>query len=210
MEQVTEKQGRVLLYVADFAAEHGFAPTVRETARRFGVSIGAVQKHLKALVKKGCLKHSPLLSRGMVPASMRPVSFIPLLGRVCAGVPVSAEENIEDYVCVDMIPAGSASYFALRVKGDSMTGAGIFDNDIVIVKKQASADNGDIVVALVDDEATVKRLKAGNDGVSLEAANPAYAPITRGAITVLGKVVRLVRDLTRGRMENFHGKRSDK
>lgn len=193
MEELTDKQKQVLAYLNKFMAEEGRAPTVREIAAAFGISIGPVQKHLKALIRKGYVRHQPGISRGLSMHSHRPQAAIPVLGRVTAGLPAEPLEDIENYVYVDRSVVQSGEYFALRVKGDSMTGAGIFDGDVLVVRRRSIADDGAIVVAMIDGEATVKYLRRRNGRVWLAAANPAYRDIEAAEITVLGTVVYLAR-----------------
>ena len=195
MEKLTERQKQILDFITDFLSGSGFAPTVREIAGHFKISIRPVQKHIEALVRKGHLRHKPMVSRGLDPASRKPLVSIPLLGRVPAGVPLQPLEYAEDHVQVDRDAVGSGKCFALKVKGDSMTGSGIFDNDTVIVRQQPGAEHNDIVVAMVDGEATVKKLfkKAGD--VFLQATNPKYRPIRARNIEILGKVIYLMRKI---------------
>jgi repressor LexA len=120
---------------------------------------------------------------------------VPIVGRVTAGLPILAVENVDDYFPLPRSLAGEAESFMLRVSGESMVGAGILDGDYVIVRKQQSAANGEIVVAMIDDEATVKRLFRENGSVRLEPENPAYDPIVSDSVAILGKVIGLVRKI---------------
>lgn len=199
MEELSEKQKQILDYLNGFMAEHGRAPTVREIAAAFHITIGPVQKHLKALVRKGHVRHQPGIARGLSLHSHRSLVAVPVLGRVTAGLPAEPLEDIENYVYVDRSVVQSGDYFALRVKGDSMTGAGIFDGDVLVVRRRNVADDGAIVVAMIDGEATVKYLRRRKGRVWLAAANPAYADIEADEITVLGTVVYLARTYGTGR-----------
>ncbi|MFC1501365.1 transcriptional repressor LexA [Elusimicrobiota bacterium] len=195
MEKLTEKQKKVLDFAKDFNSENGFMPTVRDIAKSFTMSIGAVQDHMKALIKKGHLNHTPGVSRGIELASRKPTVSIPILGRVHAGNLSEAIEHVEDYICVDKDIARTGDYFALKVQGDSMTGSGIYEDDLIVVKKQSAAEDGDIVVAMVDGEAAVKKLRKIGTQVYLQSTNPRYKPIYANEIIVLGKVVYLSRSL---------------
>ena len=195
MEKLTQRQRSILDFITEFFSSQGITPTIREIAKQFKISIGPVQKHIEALIKKGHLKHTPGISRGLDLVSRKQQISIPLLGRIRAGLPLEPIENIEDYISIDKNIARSGKYFALRVRGDSMVDAGIFENDIVIVRQQFVADNNDIVVAMVEGEATVKKLHKTNGEIYLKPANPAYKPIRSKNIDVLGKVVYLMRSL---------------
>lgn len=194
VERLTRRQKQILDFITDFVSGSSSAPTVREIAEKFGISIGPVQRHLKALIRKGYLKHKPGVSRGIDLVFRKALVAIPVLGRVPAGVPVPPVENVEDYIYLRKDVAKSGNYFALRVKGDSMTGSGILENDLVVVKQQPTAENNDIVIAMVDDEAVVKKLRRKGKGVYLESTNPEYKPISVKQIKILGKVVYLMRN----------------
>jgi len=194
MEKITEKQKKVLDHVSGFIADSGRAPSIREIAGNFNVNIGAIQKHIAALVKKGYLKHTPGLSRGIMPASHKPWSKVPVLGRVPAGNPTEAIEGVEDYLYLEKDMVLSGTYFALKVKGDSMTGAGIYEGDTIVIRQQPDAEDGQIVVAKVDGgEGTVKRLRKNGAEVYLQPENPGYEPIRGKNIEIAGKVVYLTR-----------------
>jgi repressor LexA len=195
MEELTGRQKEILAFIEDHVAGAGHAPTVREIAQAFHISIGPVQRHIKALARKGHIIHRPGISRGMDLARRKPLAGVPLLGRVPAGPPTIPYEDVQDHVYIDKkYLAGGSVCFALRVRGDSMTGAGIFEGDVIVVRQQQAADDGDIVVALVDGEATVKTLRRRGGEVFLEPANPKYAPIHGREIRVMGKVVHLTRE----------------
>ncbi|MHB9154315.1 MAG: transcriptional repressor LexA [Endomicrobiales bacterium] len=193
MEQLTGRQKEIVDFISEFVSDHGRTPTVREIARRFSISIGPVQRHLKALIKKGHLKHTPGISRGLELSSRLPLVAVPVLGRVAAGIPLEALESVEEYVHVGREALKGGDCFALKVKGDSMTGSGILEGDVVVVRKQPSAENGDIVVAMIEGEGAVKKLRRQEGGTWLESTNPRYKPLRVKEITVLGKVVYLVR-----------------
>jgi len=195
MDGLTEKQERVLEFIKDLSSTMGVTPTVRETANKFGVSIGAAQKHLKALVNKGYLKHTPGVSRGIGLTHRKPMVSIPVLGRVQAGVPSLAIEDVEEYVHIDEVVVKGGKCFALKVKGDSMINVGIYEDDVVVVRQQPTAEHGEIVVAMLDGEATVKKLFRKNSETYLMPANPAYKLIRADNITILGKVVFMMRNV---------------
>jgi repressor LexA len=176
----------------------GEAPSVRDVQEAFGFrSPMTAREHLEALVAAGRLRKEPGLARGYrLPGRERPAAHVPLLGRVPAGPLEEAIEDVEEHLPVEGRDEPER-YFALRVKGDSMVGAGILDGDLVIVRRQERAVSGDVVVAKVGDEATVKRLRLRGRRVELHAENPAYAPIIpeAGAVEIVGKVVEVRRRL---------------
>lgn len=192
MEELTDKQRAILKYIEDRARQTGFRPTLDEVRRHFGFrSINGAVVHIKALERKGYLRE-PEAIRGS-PAT--PAVMIPVLGTVAAGKPILAEEHIEKWIFFSPSSSARHDYFGLIVKGDSMINASILPGDIVIVRPQPDADNGDIVVALFGDEATVKTLYKGEDGIHLVPANPLYHPIPVTEEThILGIVVGLVRE----------------
>ncbi len=192
MKSLTPAQAKVL---SAFQAElelTGLAPTYRALGARLRCSAMTVHQHVQTLIRKGVLDQRGG-TRGLAPHGWRPTRLVPILGQVPAGVPLLAEENLEGTVAVDQGLVRRGPVFALRVQGDSMTGAGILDGDLVIVRQQAAADPGDIVVARLGDEATVKRLRVLRGHPVWEPANPAYAPIPAEEAEMLGKVVGLVR-----------------
>jgi repressor LexA len=188
---------RVLRWVRERLLE-GEAPSVRDVQEAFGFrSPMTAREHLEALVAGGRLRKEPGVARAYrLPGRGRPAAHVPLLGRVPAGPLEEAIEEVEDHLPVEGT-ADPDRLFALRVQGDSMTGAGILPGDLVIVRRQERAASGEIVVAKVGDEATVKRLRLRGRRVELHAENPAYAPIVTDAetVTILGKVVEVRRRL---------------
>jgi len=194
MDELTAKQRKVLDFIAD-ALNSGLSPTVREIAGAFKITIGPAQRYIKALEKKGYLKHTPGISRGIEVAWRKPMAAVPLLGRVPAGRPLTPYEDAEDYLYISKNTVKNGKCFALKVKGDSMTGAGINEGDTIVVRQQAAAENGEIVVAMVQGEATVKRLVRDKGEVYLKAENPAYSPIHAADINVIGKVIYLLREM---------------
>lgn len=192
-ESLTEKQRLVLDFIRSrISGGERLAPTIREIAARFGFSsTGTVRDHLEALARKGCLT----LRRGKARAIEldRRLFGIPIVGRVAAGEPKFADQDIEGYL-EPYEQASGEELFCLRVKGDSMKGAGILEGDLVVVRRQPKADPGDIIVALIDDEATVKTLRKAGREYFLDPANERYRPIHfKSPAKVLGKVVTVVR-----------------
>ncbi len=197
---LTAKQRQIFDYIEGEITDRGHAPTIREIGLKFGItSTNGVRTHLTALIKKGYVKKQQFISRGL--ELSRPIANqigrMPLVGRVAAGSPIDAIENIEKDLAFDLsfVPKGES--FALRVNGDSMKNAGIFDGDIVLVKKQAVAQRGDIIVARINNEATVKRYQPEGDKILLMPENEAFEPIVvskrSGEFRIEGKVVGLVR-----------------
>lgn len=199
MHQVTARQQQVLDVIRRYVAKNDQSPTVREIARELGVrSTGTVQKHLGALEKKGCITKSRYGYRSIeLPGEYSPKRArfvpVPVVGRIAAGEPLLAGENIESYLPIPTDLAQSGDLFALKVKGDSMRDAGILHGDLVVARQQSTASNGDIVVALLEDEATVKTFYHEGDHVRLQPENPEFAPIIVHNVRVLGKVTLSIR-----------------
>jgi repressor LexA len=197
--KLTKRQQEIFDFVKRYAGEHGYPPTVRDIGKAIGLtSSSTVHAHLANLEKLGVLRRDPTKPRaievlvGKAKAAARP-SGLPVVGQVAAGQPVLAEENIEEYVEVPSFAGGEEGEFVLRVKGDSMKDIGIFEGDHVIVRGQDTARNGEIVVALVGDEATVKRFFREPDHVRLQPENSAVEPIRSRDVQVLGRVVGVCR-----------------
>lgn len=189
MGRSSTKRGEILCYLRSFAAENGYAPSVREIMAAVGLSSTAtVHYHLKELERAGLIETSGGKNRAIRLSEQKGV---PLIGTVAAGLPILAEENIDGYLPWD----GEEGSFALRVKGDSMIEAHIFDGDAVIVRPQQTAENGEIVVALLGDEATVKRLSLKSGEVWLLPENPTYAPIDGKNAAILGIVRAVIREI---------------
>ena len=203
MSDITARQQRILDFIAETVRERGYPPTVREIGEAVGLtSSSSVHAQLANLEKKGLLHKDPTKPRAMslsTEESKATGTVVPLIGRIAAGTPVMAAEQIEDYVSVPTDFARSGEHFALRVAGDSMIGAGILDGDMVVIRSQESATDGDIVAAVMpgpaEDEATVKRL--GHDGarVLLIPENPALSPFEMLDGRIVGKVVAVLRKL---------------
>ncbi len=201
-EGLTGRQAKILDYLVDTLRERGYPPSVREIGAAVGLSSSStVHAHLAQLEAKGFIKRDParsraieLVDKALYAQPSKEMLNVPLVGRVTAGTPILASENIEDYFPIPTEFVGMGEFFMLKVRGDSMIQAGILDGDHVIVRKQDAAENGDIVVALVNgDEATVKRLYKEKDHVRLQPENPHMDPIIAVDVRVLGKVVGLVR-----------------
>lgn len=197
LPSLTDRQSKVLQFITDSLSDRGFPPTQREIMRHFKIkSTRGVARHLEALEKKGYLARS----RGARAIEVRfPSKGIPVVGKVAAGQPILAIENIEARIDLNRSFARWKDGFFLRVKGESMIQAGIFDGDYLLVKPQPSAETGEIVVALVNGEATVKRFGKKGERVLLHAANPAYRPIEitskSGDFRIVGKAMAVVRSL---------------
>ena len=190
-KQLTSKQEEILGFIKESIRDDGFPPTVREIGDRFSITVKGAYDHVKAIEKKGFIKMEQNKSRAIVimhDEDEAPVDAvnIPLLGRIAAGAPILAAEHIEAYLSFPRSMFKSGDFFALRVKGDSMIEGGIQDGDIAVIRKQGTAQNGDIVAALLDDEATLKRFKTAGGKIHLIPENPAYKPIVTTDVTILG------------------------
>jgi repressor LexA len=196
---LTKRQREIFEFVRTYGEEHGYPPTVRDIGKAIGLtSSSTVHAHLANLEKLGVLRRDPTKPRAIevlvdkAKAAVAPAG-LPLVGQVAAGQPVLADENIEEYVPVPGIAGGDEGQFVLRVKGDSMVGAGIFEGDYVVVRPQDTATDGEIVVALVEDEATVKRFFREQDHVRLQPENDSLEPIRSRDVQLLGRVVGVCR-----------------
>ena len=206
MRELTNRQQEVLSFIRSFTAAHGLPPTVREIGDKFRVTPRAAFDHLRALERKGVLQRraSPGRTSRALTATDMPLGDsrrIPILGRIAAGAPLLAEEHREGELLVSnaWLRGAGDNVFALRVRGDSMINAHICDGDFVVVRQQESAQPNDIVVAMVDADATVKRFVRDGDRVVLKPEHPTMAPIVvdgrRSEFRILGKVVGLLRGL---------------
>ena len=199
---LTKRQQEIFDFVRKYVSEHGYPPTVRDIGKAIGLtSSSTVHAHLANLEKLGVLRRDPTKPRAIevLKDKAREVvapSGLPVVGQVAAGQPVLADENIEEYVPVPGIAGGDDGEFVLRVKGDSMKDAGILEGDFVIVRRQETAGDGEIVVALVGEEATVKRFFREDDHVRLQPENETMEPIRTREAQVLGRVVGLCRRVT--------------
>ncbi|MGL4982720.1 MAG: transcriptional repressor LexA [Treponemataceae bacterium] len=210
MQTLTNRQLEILRYIRDFANENAIPPTIREIATHFETTLKTIQDHVKALIKKEYIATTEKRSRSLrilvnpdeqdcistVPDSKESalVRSIPLLGSVAAGKPLLAEENIESFISVPTsMLKPHATYFALQVKGDSMTGAGIFNGDTAIIEKCPNAQNKDIVVAVLNDAITLKRFYKEAKRIRLDSENDAYNPIFCNDIRIAGKLKTIIR-----------------
>ena len=197
---ISTKQTEILEYIKEVTLSRGYPPTVREIGEAVGLkSSASVHAHLATLEKNGFIRRDPSKPRAIeivdddFALTRKEYAQIPIVGRVAAGEPLLAEENIQDYfpIPVEMLP--NDQIFMLIVKGDSMINAGIFDGDKVIVRQKNSAQNGDIVVALIEDGATVKTFYNEGDHIRLQPENPDYDPIIVKDVAILGEVIGVFR-----------------
>ena len=215
MEELTDRQNEILAFILKESEARGFPPTIREIGEEMGISsTNGVNDHLKALERKGYLTRGEQQSRSLVPTKRARMVLgignrkdpsmieVPLLGKVAAGAPLLATENVEDSVRIDSFLLGGVGkeVFALRVKGESMIDDGIYDGDFLFVKKTPTAHPGDIVVALIEDEATVKRYYPEGDRVRFQPANKTMEPIYVSksefrSTMILGQVVGVYRKM---------------
>ena len=202
-KDLTKRQQEIFDFIKKYSAGHGYPPTVRDIGKAVGLaSSSTVHAHLANLEKLGLVRRDPTKPRAIelldraVDAAKSAVtghSGLPLVGRVAAGVPITAEENIEDYIDVPPILGGDEGQFILAVRGDSMVDAGILDGDFVVVRPQDTAADGEIIVALVEEEATVKRFFREPDHVRLQPENETMEPIIVRDVSILGRVVGVFR-----------------
>ena len=198
---ITPRQQRILDFIAETVRDRGYPPTVREIGEAVGLtSSSSVHAQLENLERKGLLHKDPTKPRAMTLSEPRASSItVPLVGRIAAGTPVMAAEHVEEYLAVPEGFAGDTEHFALKVAGESMIGAGIFDGDVVVIRSQDHARDGDIVAALLpgpaEDEATVKRFGHDGDRVMLIPENPALEPFEMADGRIMGKVVAVLRKL---------------
>lgn len=210
-KQLTERQEEILNFIQQFLQENGYPPTLREIGKRFDISSTfGVKRHLDALTKKGYLNILSNASRGITitrdefesstTINIEEINYenkIPIVGRVAAGSPITAEENIEGSIVIDPgFLKKDPDSFALKVKGDSMIEAGIFEGDLVIISPKANSENGDIIVARIDDEVTVKVYENKNQQIRLIPQNKMYDPIViknKNEFSIVGKVTGVLR-----------------
>jgi repressor LexA len=203
-KDLTKRQQEIFDFIKKYSAGHGYPPTVRDIGKAVGLaSSSTVHAHLANLEKLGLVRRDPTKPRAIelldraVDAAKNAVggqSGLPLVGRVAAGVPITAEENIEEYIDVPPLLGGDEGQFILSVKGDSMVDAGILNGDYVVVRPQDTAVDGEIIVALVEEEATVKRFFRETDHLRLQPENKTMDPIiVRDDVSILGRVVGVFR-----------------
>lgn len=192
----SDKQMAILEFIRSEIESKGYPPSVREICAAVGLrSTSSVHAHLNSLERKGLIRRDSTKPRALelLDGSLAHAQTIPLVGKVTAGLPILAVENIEDYLVMPRYLLSRDDMFALRVQGESMIEAGIFDGDIIILRRQETAENGDIVVAMIEDEATVKRIYFEKDRVRLQPENSAMEPIYAPEVQVLGKLIALFR-----------------
>jgi repressor LexA len=201
---LTDKQERILNFIVEYVEDKGYPPSIREIGTAFEISsLRGVTVHLDALERKGYIKRAntsrsiTVIGRTGATSPKRNVTFLPLVGTIAAGMPITATENIESMVPVpqEMVSTVQGA-FVLRVKGDSMVDAHITDGDFVVIKPQQTAQNGDLVAAMLEDEATVKTFEQSGSSTRLLPANPNYEPIdfSREGSRVIGRVIGLIRN----------------
>ena len=204
-KDLTKRPQEIFDFIKKYSAKYGYPPTVRDIGKAVGLaSSSTVHAHLANLEKLGLLRRDPskpraieLLDRAVeqVKSIVRP-DGLPLIGQVAAGSPVLAEENIEEYVSVPELAGGDEGEYVLRIRGESMKNAGILEGDYVVVRRQDTATDGEIVVALVGEDATVKRFFREEDHVRLQPENDNFEPIRSREVRVLGRVVGVLRTVT--------------
>ena len=201
MKGITDRQKEVLTFISSFTEENGYPPTVREISEHFQISIRAIQDHIIALQKKGFLSQSQKRSRSIrVLSDMREkevapfVGKVPLLGTVAAGKPLLCEENLDGYLnLTEPFVRPGKSYFALRVRGQSMVNAGILDGDLAVIEQSESAVDGQIIVAVIDDAITLKRYYRETDRIRLQPENPDFQPIFCKDVRIVGILSNILR-----------------
>lgn len=200
MKELTKRQEETLEYIRNYIESHSYPPTIREMAASFSISVKGAYDHIKALEKKGRIRCDGNRSRTIeiLDKKVKPepeTIAIPILGKVAAGKPLLAEENHEGIFNMPASRLGTGTFFALHVAGDSMQDIGILDGDLAIFNQKNTAENGDIVVAMINDEAyTLKRFFREKNRIKLKAENPVYPPIYTQNVKVLGKLKCIVRD----------------
>ena len=191
MARTTDKAEKILEFVRQFTLDNGYAPSIREIGEAVGLrSTASVSYHLQQLQAKGALQATAGKGRKRAVVTAQRAGYIPVVGVVTAGMPILAVENVEAQMPWD----GDPDCFALRVRGDSMVGAGILDGDKVVIRPQQTAEDGQIVVARIEDEATVKRLSRKNGEIWLMPENDAYAPINGTYAEIIGLVKAVIRE----------------
>jgi repressor LexA len=199
MKELTQRQKEILSFIQTYKDEHNYPPTIREMADFFAISVKGAHDHVIALKRKGALTYEDRRSRTMELVSKdtdlgEHFIEIPIVGTVAAGQPILAEENWEGTISLhDASLKKNRKYFALKVRGDSMSGAGIMDGDTAIIEQQNTVRNGEIAVAMVDEAMTLKRFYKESNRVKLQAENPAYLPIYSQNVRILGRLSQILR-----------------
>ena len=199
MKELTDRQKEVLSFISDYIKKNSYPPTIREIADHYSISVKGAHDHITALRKKGFLKKGDKRPRtmGLIHAARDESSGmieVPLLGSVAAGAPILADENFDGNIVLhNSLLKKNRKYFALKVKGDSMTGAGILEGDTAIIEKQNTVRNGEIAVAVIDEAVTLKRFFRESSRIKLQAENPAYKPIYSQNVKILGRLSGIIR-----------------
>jgi repressor LexA len=196
----TERQRRILQAIGELTNEHGYPPSVREIGERVGLSSSStIHAHLKALERRGLISRDPTKPRALrseAGAAARDAIVVPIVGKVAAGVPITAAENLEgEFVMPSTFVPRASDAFMLRVQGDSMVEAAILDGDLILVRPQKTAQNGEVVVAMMDGEATVKRFYREDGRIRLQPENKEMTPIYASDVEIVGRVEAVVRRL---------------
>lgn len=197
MSPLTKRQQEIFEYISSYIDKNNYSPTYEEIKDNFGLSaLSTVHEHITELVNKGYLLRDEKSPRGIaVIPKKKQYMEIPLLGIIRAGKPIEAIETVNEFIRIVREPFLKGNLYALKVEGDSMIEEGIFNNDIIIAKKQSVADNGDMVVAIIDEnEATLKKFYVEKNKIKLQPANPKYEPIYRKDVEIRGVVVKIIRD----------------
>jgi len=200
MKDLTERQKEILSFIVKYIKKNSYPPAIREIADHYSISVKGAHDHITALRKKGFLKHAGKHPRTMQLADelqeeSSEMINVPLLGSVAAGVPILADENYDGNIVLHRsMLKKNKKYFALKVKGDSMIGAGIMENDIAIIEKQSTAHDGEIAVAVVEEAVTLKRFFKESSRIRLQAENPAYKPIYSKDVKILGRLSGIIRN----------------
>ncbi|MDC7239662.1 MAG: transcriptional repressor LexA [Spirochaetales bacterium] len=197
MKALTKRQGEILDFIRSYIQDNQYPPSIREIGRYFSISVKGAYDHVKALEKKEVIAISHNKSRAitLVPEEdeSEETRKIPILGSVAAGLPLFAEENHDGSVTLPSDVLKNGNLFALRVQGESMTGAGIFDGDLAVFVQQPVANNGEIIVAMVDDAVTLKRFYKEKNRIRLQAENPSFPAIFTQDVRILGKLITIIR-----------------
>ena len=200
MKELTKRQKEILSFISNHINKHSYPPTIREIADNFSISVKGAHDHVTALKRKNCIRQDGKRSRTM--ELVRPkedeetgsLMKIPIVGTVAAGIPILSEENWEGALTLHQSALKrNRTYFALKVRGDSMSGAGIMDGDMAVIEKQNVVRNGEIAVAVVDDAVTLKRFYRENSRIRLQPENPAFKPMFCQDVRVLGRLAQVIR-----------------
>lgn len=195
MKEITNRQSEILNYLKEFIDENKYPPAIRDIATNFSISVKGAYDHIKALEKKNFITCNNNTSRsiGIVNKCEENSISIPILGKIAAGGPILIEENFDGYITLSSDILKSGDHFALNVVGDSMINAGILPGDLAVFRQQSTVNNGTIVAAMLDDSVTLKRFYKEANRVQLKAENDNYTPIYTQNVSVLGKLVTIVR-----------------